>query len=343
MDAEHEAICEQAAAWLARRDRGLTAEEGRALESWLAADPRHDAELNRLTAAWTFGDRAIESAGLRALAASVRERPDPAWKYQPSFPASRRSVVILAGAVAAVVALGFWVVVPRPKAPSVAEPSLYRVLPSEARTLALSDGSVVQIKNGAELQTAFSPQVRRTVLRHGEAIFSVAKNPNRPFIVSLGSVAVRAVGTAFDINVSSKEVSVLVTHGKVAVEDERVGHKPAVPLLVAGERATITLDAAGSALRVAVDTPSQTDIDQALAWKNTWLVFDRTPLSDAVEAFNRTGSHKIVLGDPALANRKLGGTFRADDVDAFVRLLHETLDIGSVRNPDGQIVLLPEH
>jgi transmembrane sensor len=78
-----------------------------------------------------------------------------------------------------------------------------------------------------------------------------------------------------------------------------------------------------------------------LAWQRTRLVFNRTALGEAVEAFNRHGSRRLELGDPALRDRLLGGTFRADNVEAFVRLLEQSDGLRAEHHPDGRIVLWP--
>jgi transmembrane sensor len=193
------------------------------------------------------------------------------------------------------------------------------------------------------VSTDFTKAARRLRLVRGEAHFKVTKNAEWPFIVSVGGVAVRAVGTAFDIQYAGDQVQVVVTEGKVTVDD-LLGAKalPAVPLLVAGQRAIIFEDGPpGNRLRVVVDSITPSQVEQVLAWKSTWLVFDRTPLEKAVEAFNGRNSSRIIIGDASLADRRLGGVFRADNVDGFVRLLEQGLDVKSERRGENEIVLLP--
>ncbi|MFA5057112.1 MAG: FecR domain-containing protein, partial [Opitutaceae bacterium] len=86
-------------------------------------------------------------------------------------------------------------------------------------------------------------------------------------------------------------------------------------------------------------TPAQ--IEQTLAWKNAWFVFDRTPLEEAVEAFNRHNVQRIVLGDALLRDRRLGGRFRADNVDGFVRMVELSVGVRAEYRGENQIVLLP--
>jgi transmembrane sensor len=332
-------IADQAAAWLSRRDRGMSAAEKRKFERWLAV-PRHAAEFARLELTWRDLDQIKANVGLAEMARRLDEVTcfNRAHRLQPYWAAA------LAAAAAAIL-IGIWLR-PRPSPVPAAAPApalAYHVVPRAAHALTLPDGSTVELRGESVVSADFTPETRHLTLVRGEAHFHVTKNPARPFIVSVGGVAVRAVGTAFDIQLSPAEVQIIVTEGKVTVEDLS-GPKapPAVPLLVAGQRAVISEDGApGSSPKVLVAaiTPAQTE--QVLAWQNTWLVFDRTPLEQAIAAFNAQSSQRIVLGDAALADRRLGGMFRADDVDSFVRLLEQGVDVRSERRGEHEIVLLP--
>jgi transmembrane sensor len=329
---------EEAAAWLARRDRGMSFSEKGEFRRWMSV-PANASEFVRIDSAWRELDGLRRDPELVEMARELDEATRPRF--------SRRLGAFGALAAVAAVALVFlWLRTSQNGTPGAAAPAdslAYRVVPSAAHTLTLSDGSLVDLRADGEVTTNFTQAVRQLRLVRGEAHFKVTKNPARPFIVSVGNVAVRAVGTAFDIQFGKDRVDVVVTEGKVTVEDlGGVGAPPAVPLLVAGQRAVIYEDGPpGSRPRAVVDSISPTQIDQVLAWRSTWLVFDRTPLDQAVEAFNSRGTSRIVLGDPSLASRRLGGMFRADNMDGFVRLLEQGLDVRSERRGENEIVLLP--
>ncbi|HVW20167.1 MAG TPA: FecR domain-containing protein [Opitutaceae bacterium] len=328
MAAEDE-IADAAALWVARIDRGLSAAEQRGLEAWLGEDPRHWEQFAAMVGAWSAADRAGESPELRQLAlASRRRSARPRWPW------------IAAGAAAAALMLGFWAARPRP-APAAAPSLSYGVVPADARTLTLADGSVVQLRTGGSLRADFTAGERRVVLERGEASFAVARSRGRPFVVSLGPVAVRDVGTVFEVRRVPGTIEILVTEGRVQIEGGEAGRPPLVPRLEAGGRAVLRLGADGRVAGVALDAPSAAEVDRALAWSRTWLVFDRTPLADAVDAFNRRNPERLTIGDPALRHLLLAGRFRADNVATFVRLLGETSDVKSEWRPDGTIALQP--
>jgi transmembrane sensor len=328
---------EEAAAWLARRDRGMSFSEKGEFKRWMSV-PQNASEFARIECVW--GD--LDGLGGDPELAQVARELDEATR--PGRSRRLGAFGALAAAAAAMALVFLWLRPSQTAGPGAPTESLaYRVVPSAAHTMTLSDGSLVDLRADGEVTTDFTQAVRSLRLVRGEAHFKVTKNPARPFIVSVGNVAVRAVGTAFDIQFGKDRVDVVVTEGKVTVEDlGGVGAPPAVPLLVAGQRAVIYEDGPpGSRPRAVVDSITPTQIDQVLAWRSTWLVFDRTPLDQAVEAFNGRGPNRIVLGDPSLASRRLGGMFRADNMDGFVRLLEQGLDVRSERRGDNEIVLLP--
>jgi len=200
----------------------------------------------------------------------------------------------------------------------------------ETRTLA--DGSIVELNVGAEIEVDFSGAWRRIALRKGEAHFQVAKDAQRPFVVAVRNLEVRAVGTAFSVELGAKEVEVLVTEGQVAVESPargslvQLGANPIsdAPLATfgAGKRIVVEYAALGAdAPARQVTTVSTTEIDEMLAWRVPRLEFAGTPLAQALPMFNQHGRVKLSLADPALGRLQLSGVLRADDTESLLRLL----------------------
>ena len=310
-----------AARWAVRRDRGLSAAESIDYELWLAADPRHAAAMQRTSAAWSLLDRIPESAAAPILAAATRRRSF--W---------RRTVTFGSLAAAAALAVGLFVWSrPLPADPTLSAPALSAT--TTPRLLTLSDGTVVQLNTGGEVSERFTAATRHVTLTRGEAHFAVAKNPARPFVVQAGSLQVRAVGTAFNINLQSAAVDVIVTEGRVQLTTGT----PDAPALNAGERATLRRAADGPTLVVArIDAAA---ITQTLAWREPLMRLGGATLAELAAEFERATGRRLVLADPALADLRFGGRFRADDIDGFTHLLATTLDLDVERAADGAIVL----
>jgi transmembrane sensor len=189
----------------------------------------------------------------------------------------------------------------------------------------LPDGTVVDLRDAAELTVDFSGPQRRVILRHGEAHFAVAKDPGRPFVVTAGGVEVRAVGTEFSVQIGASSVAVLVTEGRVALERDSAAPK-AEPLAVldAGTQAVIGDAVSRTPL---ISALASAEIDERLAWRVRRLEFSGTRLSEAVELFNRYSPTRLILGDARLGSLQVSGIVRANNPAALLELLEANYDI----------------
>ena len=347
-----DAIAEQAALWLARRDRGLSPQEQDTYMQWLTADPRHAEELAR--------HAAVFQRMMRLYEWQPGQSPDP----NPDLFAPRRRwktrVWSLGFAAAVIVGLSATIFWSRYVPEASAAPSYLRL--NESRLL--PDGSIVELKEGSAIEVEFSDRLRRIRLT-GEAHFTVAKDA-KPFVVEAGNVAVRALGTVFNVRLDVSRVDVLVTEGSVYVDRSgatkaaddvapdglgapgvppattampAAATEPAVPasaVLVAGQ--SVTVSRSGSERpRVSDVTPAE--IERALNWQAPRLQFSETPLSVAVAEFNQRNRTRLVLREPELGSIPIGGTFRVDNVEGFVRLLEATLDIHAETRAGGRVIL----
>ncbi|MGH7957538.1 MAG: FecR family protein [Opitutaceae bacterium] len=325
-----------ASRWVARRDAGLTAAEEAEFQRWLAADPRHVRAFEDFGSVWSDLARPLRTGAgdqlMQELQARVRRRT------RKRISAAAVSLTILACAGV------YWGQPSTGDAALTLQTASTAVVRMPARQI-LPDGSVVELKEGAEIAVDFNSSVRRVELRKGEAHFTVTKHPDRPFIVAAGGLLeVRAVGTAFSVQFGTSEIAVLVTEGQVAVE------KPAAPpplvaapaasafpgraqilgLVEAGSRMVVALIPDAFAAPTVNAVPVQ-ERDERLAWRAPRVEFNGTPLAEAVELLNQhvggaSGRH-LVLADPSLAPMRLSGVFRADNIDSFVLLLEASFGI----------------
>jgi len=323
----------EAAYWALRHDRGLTAAEQDEFSTWLAADPRHRAAWAEHRWGWDELDR------LAGLQTSVHAVPDPDLLRPASrgFLRTRWREAVLLAATIAIVATVLWprqVPARNPAGtPTLASPTLALI---EERTMA--DGSVVTLNRGSVVSEAYTPNERRVRLERGEAHFTVVRDAARPFIVEVRGVAVRAVGTAFNVRLESASVEVLVTEGKVSVAPATAASTaPVISLLVANERTVISLAPEAPAPQVTAVPPAE--IEARLAWQPRLLDFTGTPLAEIVAEFNRRNPVRLSLGEPSLAILRLSATFRSDNVEGFVRLMESDFGMKADWRADGEVVL----
>lgn len=209
----------------------------------------------------------------------------------------------------------------RPDTTAVAAASSGAGFVSSLQTRTLPDGSLVELNRGSEIEMEFTAEVRRIRLVRGEAYFSVAKDPARPFVVAAGDVEARAIGTAFAVQFGASKVEVLVTEGRVKVERESGlgATEERTALLEAGRRVVVELSDAGVSSQVEVVT--QELLVERLAWRVPLLEFSGTPLSEVIPLFNRHAKIPLVFGNEQIRRLQLSGVLRADNVDLLLHLL----------------------
>jgi len=174
----------------------------------------------------------------------------------------------------------------------------------------MADGSKVILNTDSQIHVEVNQHERRVDLERGEAFFEVAKDASRPFVVHAGNKRVVAVGTQFSVRREADDLQVVVTEGKVRIESS--GSPQAV---VAGTVAR------ASEAGVLLKKEDIAQAEESLSWRTGTLVFREMTLADAVDEFNRYNTHKIVIEDASVGSLEVAGSFRADNVDAFVRLL----------------------
>jgi transmembrane sensor len=341
-----EKIETEAALWAVRMERGLTAAEQDDFLQWLTADPRHGRELERQTANWTRLDVLADwrpEHGARPNRDLLAPPPPRAKSLKPGRPWYWSPEVALAAAAAVV--FGFFLLRPAPEA---APEPVKAVAPAQIAAIerrTLDDGSVIELNRGAEVSVLYTATERKVRLEHGEAMFRVAKNPGRPFIVIAGDVHFRAVGTAFNVRRETESVELIVTEGKVRVQPI-VAAQPngagtvdevAEPLVEAGEMALVPAKAAGAEILVTKIPAAQRE--EKLVWHSRLLDFTNARLSVVVEEFNRRNAPiRIVLDHASLADTEVSASLRSDNIESFIRLLEGGFGVEAERS--GNVVTL---
>lgn len=335
---------EEAAAWIARIDKGMSGDDDVQLEAWLAASRQNEQAFRSLAALWDEADRLAELAELFPLNRAPRHR------------AARFGRAALAALLLGVVAAGLF---------AMSRDALFG---SDARLFAASfetpiggqlseqlpDESLLTLNTNTEVDVEYSAARRALFLRRGEAHFEVAADPSRPFDVHAGGRIVRAVGTAFNIRLGAAgSLEVLVTEGEVRVLPPEAGDgggRAAARTggaetsgrhtsVMAGQVAVIDAGDASGSPEPRVLSLEPIDLDMKLAWQRGMLIFRGEPLEEMLDEVARYTTTRFVLADPELADVRVGGYFRAGDVDGLLTALRESLGIEFERL-DGNAIAL---
>lgn len=341
-------ISEEAAEWLVEfRSGDIDAEGRRAFDAWVRASPEHLRAFIEMAALWreagsVDAERAVSIDDLMARAATesnivivggrepASDTPsiNEAHGLPPSLgraPVRSRRIRRFAAAAALVLALVgtalFF------KTAFHKEP-VYTTDVGEQRTMRLTDGSTVTLNSRSRLRVVFTETERGVDLLEGQALFQVAKNAAKPFVVHSDGTAIRALGTQFDVNRDQSRTIVTVVEGSVAVSDV-IGEtrRAAVQrndsdrpiLLSAGEQLNV-IEGAGLA------QPVHANVSSATAWTQGQLVLESASLEQVADQFNRYSARKLVAADHGATPLRLSGVF-ATDPDFLIRYLRARSDI----------------
>ena len=329
---------EAAAIWWATRrqlDPARFANDG-AFTTWLADEANAQA--------WADFESRDQLIGSFATMPEIREMRWAALEVARNRSRPPRGRWALAAAIAASILGGaLWIAGPAsaPDAPVVVagvDVKRFATGVGQRRDVVLGDGSKVTLNTASLMEVRYSAERRDIRLIAGQAMFHVAKNPDRPFVVAASNNQVTAFGTAFDVRMRpTGQVQVLLVEGRVRVEPIRKqGFERLIPALartdlVPGER--LVADASGS-----IDV-AKVDVERETAWDRGVLIFRNDSIGDAIREVNRYSAIKLVADDPALAGLKVSGVFPTASREDFIAALEALYPVAARPEQGGMIRL----
>lgn len=274
-----------------------------AFHNWRQLSPAHHAAAQAAEALW--GALPHTDTAQRHEAADTVQ-PPRRWRRGAAIAASLATVALTLGLYAQ-------------------GPALYAdhsTGTGERREIQLADGSQIWLNSGTALSVDFSDTRRDIRLYRGEALFAVAKDGARPFVVHAAKGEVRAVGTRFDVDLRGRQVEVRVSEGVVQVDS--AGAPPT--LLTVGQALHYEQGQPPGALR-------EVDMRTADAWQRGKLIFNRQPLGEVLGELERYLPGKLYLTDETLRALLVSGVFELDEPQAMLDTLTQTQPVQITRLP----------
>ena len=238
---------------------------------------------------------------------------------------------------------------------------------SEQRMIYLADGSTAHLDTQTAISIWYDENLRRVELREGQALFSVAHETERPFVVTVGDAAVRALGTEFNVRKKgSGRIAVSVASGRVQVgrkaEILRMDRREDMPASVPGtvektesarsiadflpaEPPRLAMEVVESGQQVIFDASQTThhvkavEVHRVSAWQEGRLDFQDASLTEVIDELNRYLETPMVIGDPALADVTISLFFKIKDRKDFLNTLEKVIPIASRTTADGRIII----
>ena len=328
---------ETAALWHERAGQeNASAETRNGLQAWLGKSAEHVAAYRSIERSWSQLKNAASAPQI------IQLRHESAMRLTRQTAATLRPLRWTLAAALILLSLGaaLWILHPNgfglsslawrkseTQSPIV---RTYATKTGDRLTIALEDGSQVTLNTETQLEVAFSKSSRTVRLSRGEALFEVAKDKTRSFVVQTQNRRFVAVGTAFDVHIQTDQVKVTMLEGTVHAESMEPGSL-ILATVTAGEQLITSSRAQQSVRRV--------DTERETSWRRGQLIFDNTPLGEAVDELNRYSSTHIVLVDSKLAGLRLSGTFATGGTSTFVEALTAYFPI-QIEHADARVVTL---
>jgi transmembrane sensor len=186
--------------------------------------------------------------------------------------------------------------------------------------ITLADGSVVSLNTATALSVDFTVARRVVTLHAGEALFEVARDKARPFIVRSGGGEAQAVGTVYSVRRRGPLSDVVVTEGIVAVNNGAETVR-----LTAGQSI-----AYGDGIHSAV---AAVDGAAATAWSRGKLIFNRRPLGEVAAELERYQLGKVIVRGERLKRLEVTGVFELDDSKALLQAISARIKVPVTRLP----------
>jgi transmembrane sensor len=311
----------KAAEWLIRREQPQWSQADQtALDAWMDESMSHKAAFWRLEHGWQMADR-IGALSARDIAPRPRRAGLPLKRWWQ------------ASAVAAslLLAIAFISLHSRPALSPQPSVDTFHTDIGGHRIVPLVDGSRIELNTATILRTIFSKERRDVWLDRGEAYFEVAHIEGSAFVVHAGPRMITVVGTQFSVRRDGDKVTVAVVKGRVRVEDTTRGES----------RATITVAPGDVAIGLGPSTmvisKPVAAVEEKLSWRDGRLVFDGTSLAEVADDFNRYNRQQLLISDPSVAAIRISGTFKASNMEAFVRLLKQAYGLKVESTADGKL------
>ena len=342
-------VLEQAADYyLALQENTMSGAELKAWQSWFLRSKEHQEAFQRLEALWgaldgltiddfetSEGLAVKENAEMPANDGSILDllasdgkpnaRPKPFLGWAQA----------IAACLAVVAVTAYLTFVPGEVTGTQAR--LYETAINKSRVVTLADGSILEIGADSEVAVDYSDDVRHLTLLRGEAVFTVSKNPNRPFVVNAGIGSVTAIGTVFNVSKTGNEVAVRVLEGTVAVRPAPESELASAPvaLVTAGLQTHYSDEGVLKPVEVA-------DVRAGLEWRVGVLTMVDRQLGDVIQELNRFVENEITIGDEAIAGFSFTGTVYPDQLDDWLVGLQQGYPLKVVRVGSSTVLMLDE-
>ena len=311
-------VADTAAQWVVRSQADdFSAADILALTEWLEADPDHAGAFEDALLTWEMVSEMApdlftapaEVVDFTAFRDRTKVRKAPLWR-------SPGAMTGIAAALAAAILIPMFALKGAPV-------TVYETHKGQRQTVALADGSTLQLNTNTRLSVQLSAHARTLVLDRGEVALKVTHDAARPLTLTAGDARITDLGTEFNVRRDDDGVTVAVREGEVALADTGAS----TTTLQRGDSAVHQTGTTGA-------TVSHGDSDQAFAWQTAHAIYRDQPLAVVVKDLNRYFDKPIVVDDQA-GKLRLNAILTLDSEPLVVRRLQSYLPVKATTTDSG--------
>lgn len=303
-------LVDEALAWLVRLHSGRASEEDHhQCQAWQARSPAHRIAYQEAERLWRDVGRIRPTRNSIQVASSRLLFTGGFWSRRKPWATVAACILLAVGAVWVESDLQ-WI------SSAMAD---YRTGVGERRVVTLEDGTSLHLNTDTAVNVTFSEEGRDLHLLKGEASFTVARDPVRPFVVKTGTILTRALGTVFAIRRHSELITVTVLEHSVQLGSSSGGDVSNITVHE-GEQVHYATGQGFSLVR-------RVDPGKETAWQRGKVIFEGQALATVIEELNRYRRGRITILNPALRALKVTGLFDTAEPDAALRMIQHTIPI----------------
>jgi transmembrane sensor len=328
---------DEASLWITRLDRGLSTQELSELKTWLQASHTHLETFMQLVELWD------KMESLSQLSELFPHKPQRSVRKKMPILAWAASFIF-----ASLISIGLWlnadVFLGQGATQIVQFNSDYETKIGEQSTFFLQDKTKIKLNTNSLVKVTYTDKQRVFELLRGEMHVVVAHNKQKPLSVYAGSNIIQAVGTAFNVELGSKKVELIVTDGKVLVSDinphtvsplklKNVHLSPKSFAVSKGQKAQL------KARNTSIIGSDEDRLASDLAWQQGNLIFRGESLFDAMQEVSRYTNYQFSFGDEDTKSLQIAGLFKTSDINGLLAALESNFDVVFKRISRNKITL----
>lgn len=178
------------------------------------------------------------------------------------------------------------------------------------QNILLPDGTTILLDAKTKANIKYFEDRREVNLDFGKALFDVAKNPNKPFIINANDIKVQVLGTNFEVRNQKNNIVIDVISGKVSIQKFENDKYKELAILTQGKH--LAFDKQNNKYKI-----KDIDVKNIASWKDGIIVFQDDNLENAIEEFKKYKNLNVFI-DKNVQKFSVSGSFKIEEFDKFL-------------------------